>query len=114
MVSGERLLTVAEAAQVLDTSERFPRRLIAERRIRFVRLGEPGKRVAHLNRYVRPGDDVLVFAGIKGGPMRRSGFNKLTRWKYVAEALGVPNLHFHDLRHTGNTLAADMGVSTKT
>ncbi|GAA4078988.1 excisionase family DNA-binding protein [Actinomadura miaoliensis] len=42
--AGERLLTVAEAAKVLATSERFPRRLIAERRIRFVRLGEPGKR----------------------------------------------------------------------
>ncbi|SFP00538.1 DNA binding domain-containing protein, excisionase family [Actinomadura madurae] len=41
---GERLLTVAEAAEVLSTSERFPRRLIAERRIRFVRLGEPGRR----------------------------------------------------------------------
>ena len=25
----------------------------------------------------------------------------------------VPGLHFHDLRHTGNTLAADMGVSLK-
>ncbi len=35
----ERLLTVAEAADQLRTSERFPRRLIAERRIRFVRVG---------------------------------------------------------------------------
>ena len=35
----ERLLTVAEAAEQLRTSERFPRRLIAERRIRFVRVG---------------------------------------------------------------------------
>ena len=35
----ERLLTVAEAAELLSTSERFPRRLIAERRIRFVRVG---------------------------------------------------------------------------
>jgi integrase len=69
--------------------------------------------VAHMNRYVRPGADALVFTGIKGGPMRRSGFNKLTRWSHVANALGVPNLHFHDLRHTGNTLAADMGVSLK-
>jgi excisionase family DNA binding protein len=35
-----RLLTVAEAAELLATSERFPRRrLIAERRIRFVELG---------------------------------------------------------------------------
>jgi len=35
----DRLLTVAEAAELLGTTERFPRRLIAERRIRFVRLG---------------------------------------------------------------------------
>ena len=40
----DRLLTVAQAAELLGTSERFPRRLIAERRIRFVRLGENGKR----------------------------------------------------------------------
>jgi excisionase family DNA binding protein len=39
----DRLLTCAEAAQALGTfttsGERFPRRLIAERRIRFVRVG---------------------------------------------------------------------------
>jgi excisionase family DNA binding protein len=35
----EPLLTVAEVAELLGTTERFPRRLIAERRIRFVRIG---------------------------------------------------------------------------
>ncbi len=35
----DELLTVEEAAAVLRTSVRFPRRLIAERRIRFVRVG---------------------------------------------------------------------------
>lgn len=39
----DRLLTCAEAAEVLGTfatsGERFARRLIAERRIRFVRVG---------------------------------------------------------------------------
>jgi excisionase family DNA binding protein len=35
----EKLLTVDEAAAALGTSSRFPRRLIAERRIRFVRVG---------------------------------------------------------------------------
>jgi len=35
----ERYLTVGEVATLLGTSERFPRRLIAERRIRFVRVG---------------------------------------------------------------------------
>ena len=35
----DRLLTVREAGEVLGTGERFVRRLIAERRIRFVRIG---------------------------------------------------------------------------
>jgi excisionase family DNA binding protein len=35
----DRLLTVGQAAELLGTTERFPRRLIAERRIRFVRVG---------------------------------------------------------------------------
>jgi len=37
--TADRLLTVSEAAEILSTSERFPRRLIEERRIRFVRVG---------------------------------------------------------------------------
>jgi excisionase family DNA binding protein len=35
----ERLLTVRQVAELLGTAERFPRRLISERRIRFVRVG---------------------------------------------------------------------------
>jgi excisionase family DNA binding protein len=35
----EKMLTVVEAAARLNTSPRFPRRLIAERRIAFVRVG---------------------------------------------------------------------------
>jgi excisionase family DNA binding protein len=42
-VPADRLLTCAEAAQVLGTfetsGERFPRRLIAERRIAYVHVG---------------------------------------------------------------------------
>lgn len=38
-IEPERLLTVRQAAELLGTSERFPRRLVAERRIRFVRVG---------------------------------------------------------------------------
>ncbi|WP_067974621.1 helix-turn-helix domain-containing protein [Nocardiopsis trehalosi] len=34
-----RLLTVAEVAERLNTSERYPRRLIEERRITFVKIG---------------------------------------------------------------------------
>jgi excisionase family DNA binding protein len=35
----DRLLSVEEVAQLLGTSTRFPRRLIAERRIVFVKVG---------------------------------------------------------------------------
>jgi len=35
----DRLLTVAQVAELLGTTERFPRRLIEERRITFVHLG---------------------------------------------------------------------------
>jgi len=35
----DRLLTVGQVAELLGTTERFPRRLIAERRITFVRIG---------------------------------------------------------------------------
>jgi len=35
----DRLLNVEQVADMLGTSVRFPRRLIAERRIRFVKVG---------------------------------------------------------------------------
>jgi excisionase family DNA binding protein len=35
----ERLFTIAQVAVILGTSERFPRRLVAERRIAYVKLG---------------------------------------------------------------------------
>ena len=38
-MSVQRLLTVGEAAERLGTSVRFPRRLIAERRIDYVKIG---------------------------------------------------------------------------
>lgn len=36
----ERLFTVEEAAEALGTSARFPRRLVTQRRIRFVKVGK--------------------------------------------------------------------------
>src|SRR5262249_15462235 len=62
--------------------------------------------VQHLAKYVGPNPDDLVFTMQRGGPMRRGNFNPATNWKKNVTAIGVPNLHFHDLRHTGNTLAA--------
>ena len=54
--AGDRLLTVGEVAELLGTTERFPRRLIAERRIEFVKIG----------RYIRIRESTLM-AFIKAG-----------------------------------------------
>lgn len=35
----DQLLSIDEAAEILGTTARFPRRLVSERRIRFVKVG---------------------------------------------------------------------------
>ena len=52
----ERLLTVDEAAERLGTSTRFIRRLIAERRIAYTKLGRHVRITAHdLDAFVASG-----------------------------------------------------------
>jgi integrase len=50
----------------------------------------------------------LVFVGPKGGRLRRSNFRKF--WNKARAAVGLDELHFHDLRHTGNTMAVPRKV----
>jgi integrase len=67
----------------------------------------------HLAEYVEDDPSALVFTGPRGGVLRRGNFRKLTSWTKTVAGLGLAGLHFHDLRHTGNTLAARSGVSTR-
>ncbi|MBG0820502.1 site-specific integrase [Planomonospora sp. ID91781] len=67
----------------------------------------------HLDTYVQADPGALIFPGAKGGPLRRSGFNTRTRWVEVVREMGLPGLHLHDLRHTGNMLAAESGAGLK-
>ena len=67
----------------------------------------------HLDSFVADEPDTLLFTSITGKPLRRSAFQRLSGWTHAVTELGEPGLHFHDLRHTGNTLAADTGASTK-
>ncbi|MFG2003435.1 tyrosine-type recombinase/integrase [Spirillospora sp. NPDC048911] len=66
---------------------------------------------AHLDEFAESGPKGRVFVGPRGGPLRRSGFRRV--WNKVREDVGLPDLHFHDLRHVGNTLAAGTGASLK-
>ena len=64
-----------------------------------------------------PGADAFLHcpqAFVDAAALRRSNFNKAIKWKQAAAAIGVPELHLHDPRHTGNTLAAGTpGASTR-
>lgn len=68
---------------------------------------------AHLERYVAPHPDAVVFLGAQGARLRRRSFART----FTLAASRVPDLpsgfRFHDLRHTGNTLAAATGASTR-
>jgi integrase len=68
---------------------------------------------AHLDEGVGPHADSLVFTGLRGGALRRSNFRRAVKWYEAVAAIGVPGLHFHDLRHTGNSLAAATGASLR-
>ena len=67
----------------------------------------------HLATYAEPEPTALAFPGAKGGPLRRGNFNRMSAWPRAALAIGVEGLHFHDLRHTGNHLAAESGAKLR-
>ena len=46
--------------------------------------------------------------------MRRNNFHRSVDWSNLVVKAGLPvGFHFHDLRHTGNNLAAASGASTR-
>jgi integrase len=67
---------------------------------------------AHIVTHARPGDDGLVFTSPGGGPLRHTNFRRRF-WVPALRAAGFPPTHFHDLRHTGNMLAADAGANLR-
>lgn len=64
----------------------------------------------HLTKHVRPGPDALLFPGEAGGFLHESVMHR--HWSRARKKAGRPDLHFHDLRHTGATLAAQAGATT--
>lgn len=64
----------------------------------------------HLSRHVPPARDSLLFVGRDSGEQLAP--STLYRWYYPARAAaGRPDLRWHDLRHTGATLAALTGAT---
>ena len=67
----------------------------------------------HVSVFVKNEPGALVFPGAMGGPLRRGNFNKMSAWPHAVESIGMAGLHFHDLRHTGNHLAAGSGAKLR-
>ncbi len=66
----------------------------------------------HMSGCSAPGPDGLVFCGPLGAALRRTHFGR--KWRSAVRMVGdLEGLHFHDLRHTANTLTATTGASTR-
>ena len=63
----------------------------------------------HLRRHVGDPSSALLFPARHGGNMAPSALYAV--WYPAREAAGRPDLRFHDLRHTGATLAAATGAT---
>jgi integrase len=68
---------------------------------------------AHMDMYVNDEPDAFVFTTPSGTTIWRGNFNKLVDWRKTVASIGAAELHFHDLRHTGNTWAARTGTSLR-
>jgi integrase len=113
----------------LDAGTVRVRAAYAERSMGEIILGPPkskaGRRIVgiprvilaelrhHLAVFVKADPGALAFPGAKGGPLRRGNFNRSAAWPQAVAAIGAPGLHFHDLRHTGNTFAAASGAGLR-
>lgn len=77
----------------------------------------PSAILSTVREYLEAGNDqppdAPLFTGTRGGTLRRSNFRRDVSWSAAVASIGAPGLHFHDLRHTGNTLAAAGGASLR-
>jgi integrase len=64
----------------------------------------------HLERFTSPSPDAFVFTGKMGVPLTAGVLHKA--WTKARITVGRTDLHLHDLRHSGLTLAATTGATT--
>lgn len=66
----------------------------------------------HLEQFGNAGSSGLVFPSKQGLPLRDSQFRNRV-WLPALARAGMKGVHFHDLRHAGNNLAASTGATLR-
>jgi integrase len=64
----------------------------------------------HLNFFTSAEKQTLLFTSSSGTPLSATSLQRA--WSKARLSIGRPDLHLHDLRHTGLTLAAATGATT--
>jgi integrase len=80
---------------------------------RLVPLTRVAGEILHsaLNNPIRPHDTDLVFFGEPGRDGKRKPYVFQKLWAGIVEALGLADLHFHDLRHEAVSRLVEAGLS---
>jgi integrase len=109
-------LTIRVERQLTETSDGTPtfgkpKSKAGVRTVSFPRIMLAEVR-EHLASYVGKDDDALVFASPSGQLLNYSNFHDRFWAKAVAKE-GLEGVHFHDLRHAGNSLTADAGANLR-
>jgi integrase len=67
--------------------------------------------LSHLDTVTPPGTEALLFTSPAGRPLRHTNFRRRV-WLPALAVSGL-DVHFHDLRHTGNQLVAEEGANLR-
>jgi integrase len=97
-------VTLVGAQQVWGTPKGHERRDVPIPRFLVEQLAEHVKGKA---------PDDLVFSGVRGGGALRAPIFRHAAFDRAAEAIGMPGLHPHELRHTAASLAIAAGADVK-
>jgi integrase len=65
----------------------------------------------HLQEFVGAAPNALLFTGVKGAPLRPHVLQ--SAWSKAQASVARPDVHLHDLRHSGATWAATTGATTR-
>jgi integrase len=68
--------------------------------------------IDHLSQHVQAGNDALIFTSPEGKPLRHGNFTRRV-WRPAVKETGMSGVHFHDLRHAGNTYTANAGANLR-